>query len=336
MRGKNHTAALALAWALLAGVAHAQPRDVAKADALFKEGRALMKNGDYETACPKLEESYRLDPAAGTGINLGDCFEKRGKVASALIAYQAARALLQPGDPRIGPVDREIAALEKRTPRLTIKLARGAPEGTTVKRDGREVGADSLGLAVPVNPGEHWVTVIAPRRRDGRTRVHIAEAQGQVVEVQVGPRLEEAESPPDAKDERKAKPALRPEHEGPSDLPIVLGTVVALTGLGIGAANLIAAGEKNGDREALLRDLGGRGCKPAAPADGSTCDELKAADDEYRSRRDTGYVALIVGALAGTATLTYLFWPRGEPSGSTSASAVVGANRVGFAVSGSF
>ena len=109
MRGTIQIAVLALGVVLLVGAASAQPRDVTRADALFREGRALMKKGDYATACPKLEESYRLDPAAGTGINLGDCFEKQGKVASALLAYQAARALLQPGDPRIGPVEKEIS-----------------------------------------------------------------------------------------------------------------------------------------------------------------------------------------------------------------------------------
>ncbi len=177
--------ALALALVLLTGVAQAQPADVAKADTLFKEGRALMKSGNFETACPKLEESYRLDPAAGTGINLGDCFEKQGKVASALLAYQAARALLKPGDPRIGPVEKEIAALNKRTPRLTIKLAPGAPEGTTVTRDGREVEASKLGVPVAVNPGKFKVVVSAPGRDASVFRVSLVEGKNR--ELEVGP-----------------------------------------------------------------------------------------------------------------------------------------------------
>ncbi len=175
--------ALALALVLLAGGAHAQPPDAAKADALFKEGRALMKKGDFETACPKLEESYRLDPAAGTGINLGDCFEKQGKIASALLAYQAARALLKPGDPRIGPVEKGIAALDKRAPRLTIKLAPGAPEGTTVKRDGREM---EPGTPAVVNPGKHVIIVSAAGMADARYTVRLVEAESRVLTLEVG------------------------------------------------------------------------------------------------------------------------------------------------------
>jgi tetratricopeptide (TPR) repeat protein len=188
LRGTIQIAVLALGVVLLVGAASAQPRDVTRADALFREGRALMKKGDYATACPKLEESYRLDPAAGTGINLGDCFEKQGKVASALLAYQAARALLQPGDPRIGPVEKEISALDKRAPRLTIKLAAGVPDGTTVKRDGREVEAAKLGVPVAVNPGKYKIVVSAPGRESARYGVTVADGDERVVLGEVGGR----------------------------------------------------------------------------------------------------------------------------------------------------
>ena len=36
------------------------------ADALFKEGRALLDAKKFDEACPKLAESQRLDPGAGT------------------------------------------------------------------------------------------------------------------------------------------------------------------------------------------------------------------------------------------------------------------------------
>ncbi len=233
--------ALALAVVLLAGTVHAQPTDVAKADALFKEGRALMKSGNYETACPKLEESYRLDPAAGTGINLGDCFEKQGKVASALLAYQAARALLRPGDPRIGPVEKEVAALDKRAPRLTIKLTPGAPDGTTVKRDGREVEASKLGVPVAVNPGKLKVVVSAPGRESAVFRVSLVEGKGR--ELEVGPG--ESRSGP----EQPAAPPAVPKSRGgeasgdpATDSPWrtvgwgVAGVGVIILGLGVASA----------------------------------------------------------------------------------------------------
>ena len=44
--------------------------DVAAAEALYREGRALMEKGDLDAACPKLAESQRLDPSSGTALNL--------------------------------------------------------------------------------------------------------------------------------------------------------------------------------------------------------------------------------------------------------------------------
>ncbi|MEZ4227004.1 MAG: hypothetical protein R3B13_39055 [Polyangiaceae bacterium] len=152
----------ALAALLLAPPASSAPGGAARADALFREARTTMKAGDYDAACPKLEESYRLDPAAGTAVNLGDCFDKQGKVGSALLAYRAARDLLQPGDPRISPVAQQIAVLERRAPKLTITLAPEAPEGMTVLRNGRKVELAELGKALPLNPGDVVLEVSAP------------------------------------------------------------------------------------------------------------------------------------------------------------------------------
>src|SRR5262245_32588034 len=57
--------------------------DSAGARALFAEGRALMDKDRYEEACPKFEESLRLDPGMGTQFNLAHCWEKLGRTASA-------------------------------------------------------------------------------------------------------------------------------------------------------------------------------------------------------------------------------------------------------------
>src|SRR6476661_8517539 len=51
--------------------------------ALFEEGRALAKAGNYTDACDRFERSEQLAPANGTEINLADCYEHVGKLQAA-------------------------------------------------------------------------------------------------------------------------------------------------------------------------------------------------------------------------------------------------------------
>jgi tetratricopeptide (TPR) repeat protein len=127
-----------------AAVAFGQERDPAASETLFKEGRRLMKSRDFASACPKLEESLRLDPAAGTLINLAECEEQLGRTASAWQHWRAAADSLPAGDKRRGVALNRASALEKALPRLTITLAPGTPSDTRVKRDGTFLGAPSL------------------------------------------------------------------------------------------------------------------------------------------------------------------------------------------------
>ncbi len=71
--------------------------DQAKAEALFGEGRRLLAASRFAEACPKFVESQRLDPAIGTQLNLGDCYEKTGRTASAWAVFRDAAAEAQKG-----------------------------------------------------------------------------------------------------------------------------------------------------------------------------------------------------------------------------------------------
>jgi hypothetical protein len=65
------------------GVAQTTSESAAQAEALFREGRVLIKAGQTSEACAKFAESQRLDPQTGTLLNLALCHEDEGKTASA-------------------------------------------------------------------------------------------------------------------------------------------------------------------------------------------------------------------------------------------------------------
>jgi hypothetical protein len=173
-------------------MAFAQDRDPVAAEALFRAGRDAVKAGDYASACPKFADSYRLDPSQGTLLNLADCEEHVGKIASAWQRYQSLKQNLQRSDERYQYAIDRIKALEPRLPRVTIALAPDAPKSAKVFRDGSELGSGSLGFALPMDPGKHDVRVSAAGYEDKTFELTVKEAEIKKLEVNVGKKLPEA------------------------------------------------------------------------------------------------------------------------------------------------
>src|SRR5579863_8518518 len=110
MRARALIPVLGLLFALERPAA-AQGGGAATATTLFQEGREAAKKGDYATACAKMEESFRLDPAVGTLLNLADCQEHMGHPASAWQRFREAADKLAPSDDRLVAVKQRLAAL---------------------------------------------------------------------------------------------------------------------------------------------------------------------------------------------------------------------------------
>jgi hypothetical protein len=172
--------------ATLSGVARADGHDPAAAESLFRDGRAAAQRGDWEAACPKLRESQRLDPAPGTLLNLADCEEHRGKVATAWQLFRQVVDSVPANDDRSPIAAKRAAALEKRLPHMTVRLVGQAPAGVKVTRNDVELSEASLGSALPVDPGAYTVTVSAPGRATTTSSVTIAEGASSAVEVRAG------------------------------------------------------------------------------------------------------------------------------------------------------
>ena len=121
--------------------ARAQAEDQAAARSLFDEGRKLMKAGKYDDACPKLEAASKLYASAGILLNLGDCFEKIGRTASAWTEFGQSAAVADRADRRdqAAEAKRRQAALEPKLARLTIHVPREVP-GLVVSRDSTDLG----------------------------------------------------------------------------------------------------------------------------------------------------------------------------------------------------
>ena len=174
----------ALLISLAPAVAHAEGADSSAADALFREGRQAADAGNYAVACPKFEESYRLDPAPGTLLNLGDCEENRGQLARAWRHFRQLYDRLPATDDRRPIADARARAVEARAPKLRIVLTATSPASVT--RDDVLVARGSLGISVPVEPGRHVVVVTSLGRHEKRYEVSVNEGEDKELSVSSG------------------------------------------------------------------------------------------------------------------------------------------------------
>jgi hypothetical protein len=162
--------------------AQPSPKDKATADALFVEARRMMEADQYQEACPKLEDSHKLDPAAGTLMYLAHCYEKTNRSARAWATWRAAESMARAADKaEREKTSREKAeALEATLPTLRVNVpAASRIPGLEIKRDGEVIAAASWGEAIPIDPGDHEISVTASGHKPWKSSVHIGAVRSQ-------------------------------------------------------------------------------------------------------------------------------------------------------------
>lgn len=161
-----YRAALVLGLVLFAGTAHADSKSAAAADLLFQQGRELFSQEKYAEASDRFLRSNQLDPAVGTLLNLGDCYKRLGKSASAVAAYRDAGTLAKSraDDKRLAVAEDEVRQLEPKLARLRIVIG-AATQGATLLLNGEPVDPSKFASPTPVDPGEETLEASAPGRK---------------------------------------------------------------------------------------------------------------------------------------------------------------------------
>jgi tetratricopeptide (TPR) repeat protein len=263
--------AFAAATVLASPPARAQARDPVAAEALFLDARKDMEHGNYARACPKLEESQRLDPAPGTLLNLADCEEKTGQLASAWQHLRALADQIPASDERRAVIQQRAAAMDKRVPRVVIVSPVHPPRGMRITRDGVELGLAATGIPIPANPGEHVVLVTAPGRADKRITFTLSEGITKTVNAELGP-AERREGGDPVEPERPSSPAAK------RTVGFIVGGL-AVVALGVGTAFGLAALSKKDESE------------EACPNVGVPCGDRAAAERAFASAKDNAQLS---------------------------------------------
>lgn len=291
--------------ATLTRTAHAQPSAAAVAQVLFEEGVALMERGDFAEACPKLAESQRIDPGGGTLLDLGACWERLGRYASAYATFNEAASVAV----KDGRRDREglaRAKLAELRPKMTfVKITSEGPAEATIYLDDTRIGPAALGLPLPVDAGSHVVAARASGYRPIE-RAFEAGAPGEIralVLPRLVPEPAQVEPPP-----RSTSPASAPA--APSRAP----ELVLVAG---GAAFVVVGGVVGG------LAFGQKAESDAGCPTRSTCTpEGAAAMDRAIGLAWTSTIGVGVGAAALVAA-AILHFARPGPSRTARAPGVV-------------
>jgi len=160
-----------------------EPQLVDQAEELFREGRAALKEQQYDLACEKLAESQWLEPAAGTLLNLAVCLEARGQRTEAWVAYrdalQLSRAAGNAGGVRLA--EERLASIAEKLCMLTIVLPEDRPAGMTIELDGAPLRSDQWATPIPLEAGAHVVDLSAPGRGSRSQTVHLEQLGSELV-----------------------------------------------------------------------------------------------------------------------------------------------------------
>jgi hypothetical protein len=308
MRLRQMACASVVASAWLLASTSARAGDPVAAREQVKLGYQLAQSGKCEEAIPHFVESLRLDVKAITLINLAACEEKTSKLADALGHWVEARSRAQSeGNTAIqDEAEKKAKALEARVPKLTIALS-GATAETEIERDGVVLGAASLNVPMPVNPGPHKLVVRAKGREDTTESITLAEGESKRVELKLGAAKKETAAPL----AQPSSPSSGAETSGGKTSPLVY------VGFGLAGAGVIA-----GTITGLMTLGAASDAKNRCP--GGACENNTQVEDANSGKTmgTISTIAFIAGGVGAAIGVYGLVW--GKPSQSTSLAVSIG------------
>jgi hypothetical protein len=304
------------------------------AEVLYQEGQRAADAHDWSLACQKFRESNAREPAPGTLLNIANCEEKLGELNASLAHYEAVAVLVQ--DDRAKFATERAKVIRARIPKLVVRLAPSTPSDARVERDGKTLPATSLGVPLPVDPGEHTLVLSVPGRADARVNIRLAERETRDVVLSSGTAALASTAP--------AAPVLaaavaekkdEPSSTTTPSAPFAVRHAGLLRGAGYASLGLGAVGLGTG----IVGLLATANAKREADAEcvaGCTAAGLEAQDrgQSASTVATAGFIASGVGLAAGAALLVVL--PRLTRDKTTTVGAAPVAGGAVFGVSGSF
>lgn len=314
--------AVATSVSLVARADDAAARD---AQALFEEGLARVKVGNFEGARVSFMQAHATLHKPAILWNLALAEEKTGNLLPALRHFKQFAHSTHAGDDRVS-AERHIAELM----RLTGHIDAAAPDGTQFILDGAPDGVAPLREAFDVMPGRHRLEAHTLR---GDAEAGVEVAAGHLVRVSLFP---ETASPPSVKaspaadgvlsDNASMAPATRgapygdgtPHARGagtPRLLAVGLTGTAAIVMIGVAAYFGLQSQSDSGAADGFRRQYPSSYCFQIGRANGALCSEWNGAvQSQGRDATLSNVFYAGGGVLAAGAVAMWFVWPTGSKS----------------------
>jgi hypothetical protein len=270
----------------------------ATAQALFEDGLQLMGAKRYAEACPKLEESERLDPALGTRFRLSECEEAVGRLASAWAGFLEVADLAHVAgqEDRAAVARQKAESLAPKLSKLNVVVTQPDTAGLEVAHDHVIIGRGQWGTPVPIDAGTYTITATAPQKKPWRGTVTIS-PDGQTGTLTV-PALEDV--PAEVAPVVLPVTTSPPSSSGPSTATVLGFTLAGVGVVGMGAGVVVGVVAKS--------NYNGAGCGPTTCTTASSESALNSA----RSLANVGTAVFVAGAVAAAAGVVVILVAPGS------------------------
>ncbi len=166
--------------------------ELSKARAKFQRATELEEAGNYADALQLFRDVGQVRMTPQVQFHIAACEEKLGRLVAALGGYELALK----GATGVGPefqteTENRANAVRARIPKLVIERGEGAA-AATIELDGVSLGASSIGVEVPLDPGPHAIQARALGYKQYASTIEVREGQVEKVTIALEMLSEEA------------------------------------------------------------------------------------------------------------------------------------------------
>ena len=305
--------------------AHAQGRapsadELKAARELFQDAFRDEQEKRFAAALEKFQRVAAVKESASVRYRIATVLASLGRLREARDAFRALAAsknTLAANEQEIADSSAERAqALDRRIPRLVLRLEESPPPGARVTVDGALLPVSTTARAFEVDPGEHLVQATAGAARSSESRVTLQEGGEAAVTVVLPPLTGQP-----------SKSSLASAEASPPDTPSSRNNTLALVALGAGGVLLVTGIALLIVREGDISDLN-KDCHDVCPSERRTA--LESTHDQAQLFGPLGVGFGVVGLLAAGGGGYLLF--RSQPSVAPGAATNLGSKQRAFRV----